>query len=778
MLCQMFVLAAVATMALQTSGILNGRFEDGTANWSQASYGARPVPSLDSALGRGGRTALRISSSDPTDTAFGQDISVVPGEIYRLSAWVKTRGLDPLGAPVFGTIQAQLAQGAGILATGVNHAGDTDWTQENVYFLGPQTGKARVSLFFCGWGKGTGTVWFDDVELQTVAVDHTPLRITGTPLCPGRISPFQYGQFIEYLCDLVPSMWAEKLYDGSFEGLTPYKFVFVKETDFTEKPWYPVGERNRLRVEPDTTRSISGPTSKRIELSAGAPCEGGVAQDGISLNKGVACKFSIFARGTVPGRFRVRLFHGLNEYAHATLSVGADWQKVSATLDPSATTSDATISIVFEGPGSYWLDSASLMPTDSVGGWRKDVFQVLRALNPGIIRVGGSVLDDSNLGTFEWTDTIGDPDRRTPFHAWGGLQPTGPGLEELVQLIQGVGAEPLICLRYEKKTPEDAAKEVEYFNGSVNTPMGAMRAANGHPKPYRIKYWQIGNERWGEAYWHAVPLFAKAIRSVDPSVKLLSSFPSEELIKGAAPELDFVSPHQYDVADLSGSRQELETARKLIADFGGGRALKLGVTEWNTTAGDAGLMRAKLWTLSNALACSRYQNLLHREADLVEIANRSNLTNSFCSGVIQTNRAGLYLTPTYYAQQLYATMAGTRPLKIESELPSDLLPDVSATLSEDGKWLTIFAVNDQTQAVRRVLDLSEFDNAGQDAAVVTLADTQRAGHPDVTNGFDDPKRVFPLKSTFRAGSARFDYAFPPLSLTVLRWKVASRQVDR
>ena len=39
-----------------------------------------------------------------------------------------------------------------------------------------------------------------------------PVVVTREFLTPGRINPFQYGQFIEYLCTLVPGMWAEKLY--------------------------------------------------------------------------------------------------------------------------------------------------------------------------------------------------------------------------------------------------------------------------------------------------------------------------------------------------------------------------------------------------------------------------------------------------------------------------------------------------------------------------------------------------------------------------------------
>ncbi len=606
--------------------------------------------------------------------------------------------------------------------------------------------------------------------LLLYAVQSQPIKITDEPLCPGRINPMQYGQFIEYLCDLVPSMWAEKLYDPSFEGLTPYKFVFLKETDFKEKPWYPFGEPNRLKIEQDKTSSIGGPASERIKLTDGTPCEGGIAQDGLSLNKGVACKFSIYTRGLTNTTLYVRLFHGPNQYASASLPVSTEWSKVQALLTPTATDPEAKIAITFKGPGTLWLDSASFMPQDAVGGWRKDVVKVLTDLKPGVIRVGGSVMDDANLGSFEWKDTIGDPDRRAPFTAWGGLQTPGAGLEEVVQLIQRVGAEPLICVRYEKKTPKDAAEEVEYFNGSVDTPMGALRAKNGHPKPYGIKYWQVGNERWGEAYWHAVPDFCKAMRAVDPSIKLLSSFPSEEYVKIAGQDLDFMCPHQYDVENLTGSKRELDDVRRMIRELGGGRDLKVGVTEWNTTAGDAGPMRSKLWTLKNALDCSRYHNLLHREADLVQIANRSNLTNSFCSGIIQTSRSGLYLTPTYYAQWLYSNLAGTRPLKIESATP-DL--DMSATLSEDGKWLTLFTVNESLKPVVQPLDLSAFRKLDPSAEVWTLTDRHAAGEPDVSNSFSEPARVSPVKSSLSNVGPALGYTFPAISLTVLQFKIGA-----
>jgi len=181
--------------------------------------------------------------------------------------------------------------------------------------------------------------------------------------------------------------------------------------------------------------------------------------------------------------------------------------------------------------------------------------------------------------------------------------------------------------------------------------------------------------------------------------------------------------------------------------------------------------RASLMTLGNALACSRYHNLLHRNCDLVEIANRSNLINSFGSGIIQVDNHRLYKTPTYYAQRLYATLAGDRPLRIESSGPVNTGLDVSATLKGERGEVVLFVVNPTDDEIMRPMDFSAFGNSGQRLMVWTLSDRERAGEADVRNDFGDPERVSARESRFHASSAKFDYRFPPLSLTVLRWRV-------
>jgi alpha-N-arabinofuranosidase len=621
-------------------------------------------------------------------------------------------------------------------------------------------------------GAGAG---FEDRAREDVDPSQAPVVITREPLRPGRISPNQYGQFIEYLCTLVPAMWADKLCDGSFEGLSPYVRAYLRETDFREHPWYPTGATNRAHFEHDKTTKIGGETSYKIAAAGETPCTLGIAQEGLAIDRGVACEFSCFLKQEgLKGPVRVRLRHDATIYASCEFQPTAEWRKYRARLVPAANDDCVTIAIEFRGPATVWIDSAQLMPEDAVSGWRRDVVEAVRALKPGVIRFGGSALDDRNLGDFEWRDTIGDPDRRRPFRAWGGLQPFGAGLEEIVQFCHLVGAEPLICVRVTGRTPHDAADQVQYFNGGIETPLGALRARNGHPEPYRIKYWQVGNEQSGPDYEARLPEFCRAMKAADPSIQLLSSYPTPGVLERAGAWLDFVAPHHYDCANLAAEEADFEAIRRILAAHGPGRPIQIAVTEWNTTGGDWGPRRARLWTLENALACARHHNLLHRQCDLVTIANRSNLINSFCSGCLQTDNHRLYKTPTYHAQLLYATLAGDRPLRIESSIPARAAPDFSATLSATGDAVVLLAVNDRLALITRPLDFSAFGREGQNLDVWTLTDTRQAGEPDAANSFAEPDRVAPRHTSFHTASPKFVYEFPPLSLSVLRWKVEEK----
>lgn len=54
--------------------------------------------------------------------------------------------------------------------------------------------------------------------------------------------------------------------------------------------------------------------------------------------------------------------------------------------------------------------------------------------------------------------------------------------------------EPVLSVNFQLNDPEKAARLVEYCNGDQTTPMGQIRAQRGHPEPYEVEYWEIGNE--------------------------------------------------------------------------------------------------------------------------------------------------------------------------------------------------------------------------------------------------------------------------------------------
>ena len=146
------------------------------------------------------------------------------------------------------------------------------------------------------------------------------------------------------------------------------------------------------------------------------------------------------------------------------------------------------------------------------------------------------------------------------------------------------------------------------------------------------------------------------------------------MLDAAGTIFDYLCPHHYEIANLVGEERNFKGLRDWIAANGGGKDIRVGVTEWNTTAGDFGLTRGMLQTLGNALSISRYLNLMQRYADLVEIANRSNFADSFGSGFVQTGPGWIYEAPAYYAQEMYGRAAGAYPLRLERSSKLRLAP--------------------------------------------------------------------------------------------------------
>ena len=531
----------------------------------------------------------------------------------------------------------------------------------------------------------------------------------------GRINPMLFGGFIELLDDLVPGMWAEMLNDRSFEGVTPRASwcSYDGAPNFCDREW--VGGSF------DTSNPFNGARSVRLA--------GSLTQSGLAVRKGMTYSFSGYFRGNAQAVviLKTPLPDGKwMELASANLpQPSSQWKKYSAKLIANGTSDRAVFELRAVGKGDLWLDKLSLMPSDNVKGWRKDVVQAIKEAHPGIIRWGGSVCDP---GGYRWKNGIGDRDLRVPFPnaVWGRIDSNDVGIDEFCQFCELVGAQPLICISF-SDGPQSAADLVQYCNAGADNEWGSKRAANGHPKPYNVRHWQLGNELGNADYVSALPEFCKAMKQADPKAILMASFPSQTMIDKVGKELDYICPHHY-TPDFAACEADF----KRLSDMIRGTHLKIAVTEWNSTAGDWGLGRGKLMTLGGALLNARYLHLLMHHSDIVDIACRSNMTNSLCSGMIGTSPAGLLKRPSYYVMKLYANHAKPIPIGIENA-PEGV--DVFASRSEAGKSLCIFAVNMATNPVE--LDLGECHPIGGERVCDTLDQRQA----DVMNHWDAPDRV-------------------------------------
>jgi len=285
-----------------------------------------------------------------------------------------------------------------------------------------------------------------------------------------------------------------------------------------------------------------------------------------------------------------------------------------------------------------------------------------------------------------------------------------------------------------------------------------------------VKYWQIGNEVDVSDYGQSVRAFAGAMKKVDPSIKLMSSFPTRELLEAAGAAFDYLCPHQYEINNLAGEEGEFKRLADWIAANAGGKDMRLAVTEWNTTAGDWDLTRGMLQTLGNGLSVARYLNLLQRRADLVEIANRSNFADSFSSGFVQPGPGWIYETPAYYAQELYARAAGSYPLRIERssrlEWPFQE-PDLSASVSPDQGKLMIYAVNSTLGPLSRSFELEGFKKDVAAGTVTVLEDQMHAGTSEIMNSRDQPRRISLSSHPAGVRGRHFEFTFPPLTVTLV-----------
>lgn len=344
------------------------------------------------------------------------------------------------------------------------------------------------------------------------------------------VNPLIFGGYQE---PATTQVWAEMLVDRKFANPVAAAAATTQPTRYRRffgEPFRPVGPEGT--VEMDTERPFVGAHSPRVRLDGTEPR--GIRQSRLRLGGGRAYEGHVYLAGEAGARVVVRVVWGTGPNDAYTLripSLSAQYRRFPFRFTAPADTDDARMEIVGTGRGAFHIGTASLMPADNVEGFHAGMVRLFKEEGFRMLKWPGG----NFVSAYDWRDGLGDRDRRPPRFQpmWNDrVESNDVGLHEFFALCRLVGAEPDLAIDSGFGSAREAAEEVEYCNGSSDTRMGKMRAANGHPEPFNVRLWCIGNEMYGpwqfghmslDQYWVKHNYIVEAMKAVDPSIKVTAS---------------------------------------------------------------------------------------------------------------------------------------------------------------------------------------------------------------------------------------------------------------
>ena len=519
---------------------------------------------------------------------------------------------------------------------------------------------------------------------QTATID-VDASATGTP-----ISPVLYGIFFEEINHAGDGgIYAELVRNRSFEDApTPQAWTLIGN-----------GSASRIAVDSAVPLNARNPRSLRWEIDGNAS----LANDGywgMAVQRGKRYRFSMYAR--CDERFRGEMTVSLQStngqvYAQHTLrGIGREWKRFSAVLTSRSSDPKARLVLTAKGSGTVWLDMVSLMPEDTFkkrpNGLRADLAQMLAELKPSFVRFPGGcfVEGDRMRNALRWRDTLGDvAERPARWCVWGYTTTQGLGLHEYLQMCEDFGAEPMLVVncgmacqfRNGDSVPlneldewiEDALAAIEYAIGPPDSHWGALRAKNGHPAPFPLRFVGIGNENWGPLYEERYARFYDAIKARYPQLQLIAS------ARVRSRPVDILDEHYY-----SSPEWFIANATRYDRYDRNGPKILVGEYAVNQNCG-TGNLRA-------AIAEAAFMTGIERNADIVVMAAYAPLfvnvnDRTWNPDLIGFDSARCYGTPSYYVQKLFSNYRGTHVLPTRVQSPK-VQPSAPRGAIGLGTWST------------------------------------------------------------------------------------------
>lgn len=499
----------------------------------------------------------------------------------------------------------------------------------------------------------------------------------------------------------------------------------------------------------------------------------GVQQGPFSLKKGEAYVGSIWAKGD--GKAELSLaFNGSGKDV-VTKKIGKPgdkWKKYEFTLKASDYSGDANLQIGAKG-GTLQVDQVTMMSQTAinVGGFRPDIYKAVQELGPTNLRWPGG----GYAAQYSWKWGVGPQEKRIrwPHYMWMNYDQNNFGTDEFLQLCKQINSEPVMVVRIGFDRPasehaeilQEAVDWVAYCNEPATGKWGSQRAANGHPEPYNIKYWEIDNEMWEfgiDNYEASVREFSTAMRKVDPSIKIIvcGGFGDEGdkgMLERSGKYFDYMSLHHYENGNghATGPKKLAEQYQK-YADMiskSSNPNVKLYISEWNLNSID---WRTGLFAGGFLNVCENQPVVEMGAAALfIRRTDAPDWNNAF----INFDYKGLFVAPNYVVTKLWHDNFSTKKLAYTGETGN---LSVSTTLSEDGKQVIVKLVNPTENPIELKVDgdWKSLASAGYDFVA--------PGSLSAANSMETPNAVKVEKQEVKPSGNSVILTVAPLSAGVLK----------
>jgi len=457
--------------------------------------------------------------------------------------------------------------------------------------------------------------------------------------------------------------------------------------------------------------------------------------------------------------------------------------------------------------GGFWVGEDSPIP--NTRGIRNDVVNALKRIQIPVLRWPGGCFADE----YHWREGIGLRENRPAMvnTHWGMVKETNAfGTHEFLDLCEQLGCDAYIAGNVGSGTVEEMQDWIEYMTFDGDSEMANLRRTNGRNKPWRVKYFGVGNENWGcggnmtaEYYSDLYNRFQTYVRNYSGNrIAKVACGPGSVnfhwmtvVLERCHQRMDAISLHHYVRGSgnwtIKGSATNFDekewfalmkntlTIYPLLKDnieimdkIDPRGRVDLFVDEWGTWWDvEPGTNPGFLYqqnTLRDAVSCGIFLNAFNKNCRRVKMANIAQ-TNNVLQAMILTKGEKMILTPTYHVFEMYKVHQDATLLPVDIDcgdyqFGDNKVPaiDVSASKDKSGKiHVTFCNLNPEnpTDVACKLLGIETEKVSGR---VLTAEDM--TAH----NTFDKPEMVKPaVFNDFSLSNDMLTVKLPAKSVVVL-----------